>query len=159
MAEIESKQKLKNGLTKRVATKVDMTPLVDLAFLLITFFMLATTLAKPKIMELNMPFGNVRSPVKHAVTLLLSDKNRIYYFYGIDGNKAKLTDFDGIRKVLLMYNKTYPNLTIVIKMDNEAKFGNLVDALDEMVITNSKRYSISDFTLDDKEIIRLANYR
>jgi len=157
MAEIENKQKLKSGVTKRVATKVDMTPLVDLAFLLITFFMLATTLAKPKVMELNMPFGNITSPVKHAVTLLLSDKNSIYYFYGVDGSKARVTNFDGIRKVLLKYNKTYPNLSIVIKMDNEAKFGNLVDALDEMVITNSKRYSISDFTLVDKEIIRLSD--
>jgi len=157
MAEIENKQKSKSDVTKRVATRVDMTPLVDLAFLLITFFMLATTLAKPKVMEVNMPFGRVTSPVKHAVTLLLSDKNRIYYFYGIDTNKARITNFDGTRKVLLMYNKTYPNLTIVIKMDNEAKFGNLVDALDEMVITNSKRYSISDFTLFDKEIIRLAD--
>ena len=156
MAEIENKNPKRTGRSERKSTKVDMTPLVDLAFLLITFFMLATTLAKPKVMEVNMPAGNIKSPVKHAITLLLTGDNKIYYYYGLETDKVKVSDFEKIRKTLLSFNRTYPNLTVVIKMDDSSKFGNLVDVLDEMVITNSKRYSISEISDTDKETIKLA---
>src|SRR6202041_3220392 len=75
---------------KKLSTRIDLTPMVDLGFLLITFFMYTTTLAKPKTMEINMPFKdpNVLEPpnkVKSstALTVLLSKDHRIFYYEGI----------------------------------------------------------------------------
>src|ERR1043165_6176881 len=76
---------------KKLSTRIDLTPMVDLGFLLITFFMFTTTLAKPKTMEINMPYKdenldpNKQSKVKEstAMTILLSKMHRVYYYEGI----------------------------------------------------------------------------
>jgi biopolymer transport protein ExbD len=93
-----------------------MTPMVDLAFLLLTFFMLTTTFSKPQAMEINMPVKDkVEDPPKipgnQTLTLLLSDKNRIYYYMGADDPNlpptVEYTTFanNGIRKLLIDKNK------------------------------------------------------
>jgi biopolymer transport protein ExbD len=98
---------------KKASTHIDMTPMVDLAFLLLTFFMLTTTFSKPKTMEINMPVKDPNIPpskINNAVTVLLTDKNRIYWYYGEfkpDSTKLQLSDFSpvGLHKILLDYNK------------------------------------------------------
>lgn len=101
---------------KKSSTHIDMTPMVDLAFLLLTFFMLTTTFSKPKAMEINMPIKdpNTKPPeVFGAVTVLLSDKNNIYWYYGAFKDKETTLEkasFDpnstiSIRKLLLDKNK------------------------------------------------------
>jgi biopolymer transport protein ExbD len=99
---------------KKSSTHIDMTPMVDLAFLLLTFFMLTTTFSKPKTMEINMP---VKPPldfhppeITNALTVLLTDKNRVYWYYNAfkpDSTTLQQTDFSptGIRKLVLSYNK------------------------------------------------------
>ena len=92
-----------------------MTPMVDLAFLLLTFFMLTTTFNKPKAMEINMPIKDKtvdppKIPGKQTLTLLLSDKNRIYWYIGADDPNlppaVEYTNFsaNGIRKLLIEKN-------------------------------------------------------
>ena len=89
--------------------------MVDLAFLLLTFFMLTTTFSKPKTMEINMPVKDKtidppKIPGKQTLTLLLSEKNRIYYYFGADDPtvppKVETTNFgsNGIHKLLLEKN-------------------------------------------------------
>ena len=101
---------------KKSSTKIDMTPMVDLAFLLLTFFMLTTTFSKPQAMEINMPVKDkIEDPPKipgnQTLTLLLSDKNRIFYYMGADDPKlpptVEYTSFanNGIRKLLIDKNK------------------------------------------------------
>jgi biopolymer transport protein ExbD len=101
---------------KKSSTKIDMTPMVDLAFLLLTFFMLTTTFSKPQAMEINMPVKDkVEDPPKipgnQTLTLLLSDKNRIFYYMGADDPNlpptVEYTTFanNGIRKLLIDKNK------------------------------------------------------
>ena len=98
---------------KKSSTKIDMTPMVDLAFLLLTFFMLTTTFSKPKSMEINMPVDPTdpknQQKVNNAITFLLSDSDAIYYYYGEfkpEETKLETTNFskDGAHKVLLQYN-------------------------------------------------------
>ncbi len=119
MAEINtdggSKKKGGKKQLKKMSTRIDLTPMVDLGFLLITFFMLTTTLAKPKTMAINMPADSKDSTkVSNAMTVILSEKNRIYYYYGVpeEGEELKLevTNFskEGIRKVL--QEKNYPQI-------------------------------------------------
>ena len=107
----DKKGKHKKVRAKKNSTHIDMTPMVDLAFLLLTFFMLTTTFGKPKTMEINMPIKdpNVEpSLVNNALTVLLSGDNKIYWYYGELKPDTKLTasDFsnDGIRKLILEKN-------------------------------------------------------
>lgn len=98
---------------KKQSTHIDMTPMVDLAFLLLTFFMLTTTFGKPKTMEINMPVkdptNQAKNEVNNALTFLLSGDDKVYWYYGElkPETKLTLTDYSpqGIRKLLLDRNK------------------------------------------------------
>lgn len=114
MAEISQEGGKKGGKkrSKKMSTKIDFTPMVDLGFLLITFFMLTTTLSKPKTMEINMPEkDNITDPTKvkesTAMTVILTANDKIYYYFGIRDPKVETTDFSpkGIRKILLEKNE------------------------------------------------------
>lgn len=95
--------------SKKMSTKIDFTPMVDLGFLLITFFMLTTTLAKPNIMALVMPEKDIKKedvePVKESkvLTLLLGKDDKVYWYEGINDAKLDSTDYsaEGMRKVIL----------------------------------------------------------
>lgn len=119
MAEVQSNDhdsgkggKHKKVRAKKQSTHIDMTPMVDLAFLLLTFFMLTTTFGKPKTMEINMPVKpeneDNQTLVNNAVTILLSGDNKIYWYYGELKKETTLTPTsyapDGLRKLLLEKN-------------------------------------------------------
>src|SRR5690554_658684 len=83
--------------SKKASTKVDMTPMVDLAFLLITFFMLTTTFGKPQAMEVNMPDktdDNQEQPLKESktFTILLGENDIVYYYQGLQDPEIFETD-------------------------------------------------------------------
>ena len=83
----ESGGKRGKSKQKKITVRVDFTPMVDMNMLLITFFMLCTTLSKPQTMEISMPSNdkditeNQKSMVKasQAITLLLGPDNKLYY--------------------------------------------------------------------------------
>ena len=131
MAEIntEGKGGKHKGKSKKISTRVDLTPMVDLAFLLITFFMLTTSMLKPQTMELAMPSKDKSKdppPIKNslAVTVILGKNDKIIYYIGAlkdsKGIEAKIetTDFgpNGIRKMLLDRNRA-----IIVKVDELRK--------------------------------------
>jgi len=107
---------------KKLPTRIDMTPMVDLGFLLLTFFMLATTFSKPKVIELTPPvkpkdhIDDRKVPDSLALTIILSGNNKVYYYNGqlnngqkiltADSNNLNLTTFgdQGIRKIVLQRN-------------------------------------------------------
>jgi biopolymer transport protein ExbD len=164
MAEVTSgggKSNSKKKRSKKVSTKIDMTPMVDLAFLLITFFMFTTTLSQPQAMEVNMPDKtkeNISQPVKEsqALTVILGDNNKVYWYTGITDPKVQVTDFSagGIRKVLLEKNQTVKDLVVVIKSMDTSKYKNMVDMIDEMHITGILRYAPVTITEVDKQLIK-----
>lgn len=119
MAEVntEGKGGKQKGKSKKMSTRVDFTPMVDLGFLLITFFMLTTTMLKPQTMEISMPSKDkvtekeqTKIKASKAITIILGKDNKVYYYFGTRENnidpKIEATNFsnDGIRKVLLMRN-------------------------------------------------------
>ncbi len=95
--------------SKKMSTRIDFTPMVDLGFLLITFFMLTTTLAKPNILALVMPEKDIKKedvePVKESkvLTLLLGANDKVYWYEGITDAKLDSTDYaaEGLRSVIL----------------------------------------------------------
>lgn len=150
--------------SKKVSTKIDMTPMVDLAFLLITFFMLTTTFSKPQTMEVNMPDKNKENkeaPVKasHAITIILGENDKVYWFQGEEEStpKVEVTNYsaEGIRKVLFQKNKEIGSkFVVVIKAMQKSKYKNMVDILDEMTITNTQRYAIVKILPEDLELVQ-----
>jgi biopolymer transport protein ExbD len=154
---------------KKMSTRVDLTPLVDLAFLLISFFMLTTTLNKPKAMDLNMPKNDEpqkKTEVKESqvLNLLLGGGDSIMYYEPQDGKitDLKLTGYgaDGIRDVILRKQKRVAKehgdaekTIVLIKMAERAKYKNMVDILDEMDITKTKIYAIQDIFPIEQETI------
>ncbi|WP_044173078.1 ExbD/TolR family protein [Flectobacillus major] len=166
MAEIDQSGGGKGGKkrSKKASTKIDMTPMVDLGFLLITFFMLTTTLAKPVTMQLSMPDKTETkdtSPVKLSETLTVCpDENKVYYYQGIPGASdavLQVTDYSdkGIRQILFDFKKRIGNnFTIVIKATKGAKYKNMVDMLDECAITDNKRYALLEIDPATEEMIK-----
>lgn len=195
---------------KKMSTRVDFTPMVDLGFLLITFFMLTTSMNKPKTMEINMPVKKEeitdteiqKVKASQAITVLLTENDKIVYYFVNettgDPETPVITDFSkgGIRATLLTKNRElfdkggYKNfdsipiykelyrmnkideatmranisaiknnkdgLIVVIKADDKAKYKNLVDILDEMLICNIGRYAIVDIVDKERELIKSA---
>lgn len=136
---------------KKQSTHIDMTPMVDLAFLLLTFFMLTTTFGKPKTMEINMPVKpppgqEIKNEVNNAITILLSGDNKVYWYYGElkPETKLTLTDFSssGIRKLFLDYNKQAVDEIKTLK-DNALKTKMNEDTLKSRVVDiKGKNYAL-----------------
>jgi len=161
---------------KKMSTRVDMTPMVDLGFLLITFFMLATTMSKPTSMTLAVPDKTDEKdqektePLKASkvLTLFMGANDDVYYLDGVaaDDDKAEASlkttryGFD-LRSVIFAsqkrINAANPKdekgndpFVVVIKPTPVSTYKNMVDVLDEMAITKSKRYALVE-TLTDSE--------
>jgi biopolymer transport protein ExbD len=165
MAEISGQsEQSKDGKirSKKSSTRIDMTPMVDLAFLLLTFFMLTTTFNKPQTMEITMPEKpkeEDKAPLvneKRVLTLVLEANNKIYWYVGITEPKIERTDFSnaGIRKVLIEQNAQIKEMVVLIKPSDRSKYKNVVDILDEMSISNIQRYALVDITRVDEELIK-----
>ncbi|RFS24033.1 biopolymer transporter ExbD [Chitinophaga silvatica] len=164
MAEMNNQQEHRQGRRSiKKSTRVDMTPMVDLGFLLITFFMLATTMSKPRSMSLIMPREDGDSmslPAKQALTVILGQHNNIAWYEGMENAPADVhyTTFannNGIRDVIVrqkeavmkFYGKN--DLMILIKANPEANYKNVVDILDEMAINKIDRYALVDLTREE----------
>ena len=165
MAEMEVKESSKKGpgvkKSKKHSTRVDLTPMVDLGFLLITFFIFTTTVQQPTAMNLNMPKDtkdpNVEMKVKESgsLTLMLGKGNVIYYYYGTDPTKMQTTGYKDVRNIILKKKQTTPHddLFIIIKPDKDATYKNAVDVLDEMDINDIDKYAMVDPTPDEYNLI------
>lgn len=157
--------------SKKLSTRVDMTPMVDLGFLLITFFMLTTTMAKPKVLNLIMPADGEGIPVKasKSLTLLVQENNVISWYdgQGDDPNEppkiynSNFSPTNGIGEVIRAKQKKVAaafgdpdELVIMIKATKGANYRNMVDALDEMKINRVARYALVDIT--DEEVNMLG---
>ena len=145
---------------KKQSTKIDMTPMVDLAFLLLTFFILTTTFNKPKTMEVNMPDKvqdekeQTKVNEKDILNLVLAENDKIFWWVGLEP-PVNTTNYskDGVRKVLLEHTRANEKMMVLIKPKDESRYENMVNILDEMDITNTQRFAIVEFSNDDKAII------
>lgn len=158
MAEIDQSGGGKGGKqrSKKQSTKIDMTPMVDLGFLLITFFMLTTTLQKPSVMQLNMPDktenkeDNTKLKASETLAIITGPKDKVYWFNGDpkDPNtKIELANYsaDGIRKVIAQKKAQIGEkfVCVIMPMD-KSSYKNVVDILDEMAVTGQERYAMVD---------------
>lgn len=149
MAEIIPSVKSKRG--RKHSLRVDLTPMVDLGFLLITFFVFTTSLTKPNAINLIIPADgpSIQTAESKTLNIILAANNKIRYFIGNEMGNQGCTDFSplGVRAVItFMQNsvkKRFGNkdeTVILIHPSTESSYMNLVDILDEITITGIKKY-------------------
>jgi biopolymer transport protein ExbD len=166
--------------SKKQNSKVDLTAMVDLAFLLITFFMLTTTLSKPQSMELGLPDKEDPNEKKQDIkvdefrtmTILMGDNNKLIRYNGVlatpvPGGAPKEFTYgkEGIRKELLSRRKAVleystakgkpqNGMIVIIKPGKKSNYRNLVDVLDEMAIVDVPTYAIvNDFSPEEIKLL------
>lgn len=173
-------QKRHRGFSKRknLLLFIDMSPMVDLGFLLITFFIFTTTISTPSVTDLFMPKdkGIIRMqtiPDRLALTLLLASDDKIFYYHG-DWEKARIseaifeTDYSyshGIGEVIRNKQKAIDasgkfsegrkGLILLIKPSGGATCGNVFDVLDELLINDVRKYALLD--MEKQETVFLGN--
>jgi biopolymer transport protein ExbD len=181
MAQIENTANVRKGKSfshnKKQILRIDMTPMVDLGFLLITFFVFTTTMSTPKATDLFMPKEGDNQPLPNslALTLLLDDNDKVYYYHGdfeeaAKANKIFATNYstyEGIGKIIRQKQKDIDasgkftdgrkGLMLLIKPTSKSNYKNVVDALDEAVINDVKKYAIVEPTNEEASYIRSKN--
>lgn len=138
--------------------------MVDLGFLLITFFIFTTTMSSPTALKLNLPKDTEKPDEQNklkesaALTVMPSKANYVYYYEGLDPSKLQQTTFKGVRDIILdKKRRTDPkDFMVIIKPTQDATYKNTVDMLDEMTIDDVKRYALVDITPDEYKFITLT---
>ena len=160
--------------SKKLSTRVDLTPMVDLGFLLITFFVFTTTMSQATAMNMNEPKEDSTTVTKvkesAVMTILLGKANQVYYYFGsLTADNAstsfKSSNFKEIRQIILDKRNSVPNgdqpksdLMYIIKSDKESTFKNSIDILDEMSICNIPpgHYAEVDMSDTEAQLIKLT---
>jgi biopolymer transport protein ExbD len=158
--------------SKKHSTRVDLTPMVDLGFLLITFFIFTTSMSSPKSMKLIMPDDRDPSvPGMHvgqstALTVIPLKDDKIFYYHGelseaLKTNSFGITNYsltEGLgqivrnKQAVLSKIGKRNDMVLMVKPAPESNYQQLVNVLDEVLINDVKRYAIMDLTPEEKEI-------
>ncbi|MEX1275544.1 MAG: biopolymer transporter ExbD [Bacteroidota bacterium] len=141
---------------RRAAVRIDMTPLVDVGFQLITFFMLTTTFSLPQVMEINLPPSESKGEITEASLLLLrvTEGGSIYWNFGTD--PPRLIAWEELRGFLTERSLANPNMITLIKVDRKSKYSSMVRMIDELNLTKVNRFSIAPLLEQDLKIIAEA---
>ncbi len=160
MGAVDTPQREKGGKKKgggvhrpkrRVGIRIDMTPMVDVAFLLLIFFMVTTVFRTPQALEINLPPDeNVKIEVAESKVLsvrVLPD-DRAYWKRGTDPwARAGVTTLNDVFKNY----RGNKDLVVVIKIDRDARFNNMVEIIDQLDIANLTRFSLGTLTPEEKK--------
>jgi biopolymer transport protein ExbD len=163
----------KRNSRKNLSVRTDMTPMVDLGFLLITFFVFTAEISKPKALNLNMPADG--EPVKlaksTALTMLLADNDIAYYYEGAweEAKKAdkiiatKLSAAGGLGDIIRnkqkyldahpVNNEKREGLMLLIKPGKQSSYKNVVDAMDEALIHEVKKYAVIKMSSEEADFL------
>ncbi len=163
----------RNGKLKVHSLRIDLTPMVDLGFLLITFFMYTTTLANPKAMEIRMPpdisaDNAMRYPAGSTLTLIPTKNHLVIYYPGLPADTTKFRVAN--RNILLAqllrkksevqglptsFSTAAHKLHVLIKPLNDCKYEDVVELLDYMTITDVQTFALADITADEETLIKI----
>ncbi len=170
MAELNStpEKSGRKGSSRRAIPRVDLTAMVDLAFLLITFFMLTTILTKPKWMPVVMPAPGPPSAVPESSTMsiCLGKNNKAIWYIGRPekplstpkqtnyGNDLSKAIYD---TEMAVYKKSGKGIFVIIKPADHSRYDNLVETLDDMHIFKVPSYAIAKITPPDIDLLKQRN--
>jgi len=159
MASVETGEPRAAGKGKkkkaRMGVRIDMTPMVDVVMLLLTFFMLTTVFSRPQAMELNLP-PDYKTKVEVAesalLTLRVTSDFQIYWNVGSDPKLQKV-EFSELRQFLRDRLQANPKLITLIKINRDATYENMVDLLDEVNLAEITRFSLAPMTPEDEKLL------
>lgn len=150
----QRKKGKKRRQPRRLGIRIDMTPMVDIAFLLLTFFMLTTTMSKPQTMEINLPPSKdvkVEIAESNLMTLRVKGDGSIYWNMGIESPKK--VEFNNLKALLRERLEQNPKLTVLLKIHRDGKYRMLVDIIDEFNVSGISRFSIAPLTEADLKVL------
>lgn len=167
MAEVITKEK-SGGKQNKKPIKIDMTPMVDLNFLLLMFFMFTSSFTKPNVMDLGLPAKDT-NPIptnydidyRNQITFIIGENNRIFYHQSskedLTETGLKETDYNGLNvsKIISNAYEKAPKkeiFTIIVKPTDDANYKNFVDMMDNISISKKERYGISDIKPWEKKV-------
>ena len=149
-------KKKKKHKRARIGVRVDMTPMVDVAFLLLTFFMLTTTMSKPQTMEINLPPSKATIEVAQSSLLTLRIKEDGTIFQNMALEIPKKLAIKELTKFLKESIQMNPKLITLIKVERKGKFKMMVDMIDELNVAGITRFSIAPMGDEDTKILEKA---
>ena len=141
---------------RRIGIRLDMTPLVDIAFLLLTFFMLTTTFSLPQVMEITLPPSETKSEVTESSLLLLRLMENGTIFWNMGTEAPRALEQNTLRAFLKERINTNPNMITLVKVDRKSKYSTMVKIIDELHLANITRYSLAPLLEPDKKIVEDA---
>ena len=139
---------------RRLGTRIDFTPLVDVAFLLLTFFMFTTSMSRPQTMEINLPPDkNVKVEIgeSNLLTLRVSDKGDIFWNIGLEA-PARIAAAD-LRSFLREKAQSNPKLVVVLKIERTGKYTQMVNLIDEFGQSRVERFSLAPLLEQDRALM------
>jgi len=165
---------------KKLSTRVDLTPMVDLGFLLITFFIFTTTMSQPTAFKLFLPDDKVipedqnKAKESGVLTIMMGADNHIYYYEGQlkpDGSNFLSASYNGensIREIILKKKADVisrsrdaenpeKDFVVVIKPSADCNYQNVVDILDEMAINVVKKYALVDISEGEAQLVSISD--
>ncbi len=175
MAEIQNAndKKSRGGQrSKKQSTRVDLTPMVDLGFLLITFFVFTTTMSKPHVMKMNLPDDRTvdpnppKIPEIAVMSVLLDSNNTIHYYRGRFENAQKNNQViessfasNDLRNAILQAQKEVATVLgdkskfmLIVKPGKKSSYKNLIDAMDEYMICGVEKFALLEVSKDEKNV-------
>lgn len=155
VAESKSHAKGNKKKKKRAGVRIDMTPMVDVAMLLLTFFMMTTVFSKPQTMELNLPPDDkgVEVPASTLLTVRIAPNMAIYWSMGNEPTVIKKIAFKELRPLLVERLSSIPKLITLVQIDRDAKYNDMVDIMDELNLANITKFSFAPLKEADKNLI------
>lgn len=159
----------------KLSTRVDLTPMVDLGFLLITFFIFTTTMSAPKVLPLIMPADGPGSKAAESATLTIMPLagDRIFYYHGqlddaLQNGRFGYTGYNvnnGIGEVIRQKQATMQHIRpgyqkefiLIVKPAYTSSYRNVVNLLDEVLINAIPRYVLTDISIEEKAILAMKN--
>lgn len=168
MADVQVNQH--QGKRSRRSPLIDLTPMVDLGFILITFFIYTTSIAEPRMIDINMPYKpatEATAYVDTATITIMPTKNHLYATYsgaykegilfniytGSELRSIIINKQSALRKLPSTFSEQAHQLHVIIKPNNDCEYQDVVTLLDEMAINSVPYYAIADITADEQFIL------
>lgn len=148
-----SKKKKKHKRMRRLGIRMDMTPMVDVAFLLLTFFMLTTTMNRPQTMEINLPPEKTTVEVAQSNLLTLRVKEDGSIYWNVAEEPPKKVEYSDLRTMMTQKLQQNPKLITLIKVDRKGKYHMMVDIMDELNLANITRFSLAPMLDADRQLL------
>lgn len=157
----EKKDKGKKGSKKkkkrRLSIRIDMTPMVDVAFLLLTFFMLTTYFSQPQVIEINLPPDEkTQVEVGESSLLVLRVDPLGKIFWAMGSETPAMIDQKDLNKLLADKKQSVPNLVVLFKIDRDGTYKMFMDIYDEIKDAGIGRISPGRMTDADKRYMEKA---